>query len=162
MDLMIHDIDVILSMVQSEIIEINAAGIGILTPRIDIANARIEFADGCIANVTASRVSGERVRKLRYFQPNDYVSLDFGEQEVKVISLLPPLPGDERPRIDSRNLDVEKGEPLRAELTSFLEAVRGEHPPEVSGADGRRAMQVAHQVLASIREHARKAGIDLG
>jgi predicted dehydrogenase len=160
MDLMIHDIDVILSLVQAEVIEINAAGIGILTPRVDIANARIEFADGCIANVTASRVSTERVRKLRFFQPNDYISIDYAEQEVAVVSLLPPGPGEERPQIASRQLEVERGEPLKAELSSFLGAVRGEHPPLVTGEDGRRALHVAVQVLDSIRRHARKAGIE--
>jgi len=162
MDLMIHDIDVILSLVKAEVIEINAAGIGILTPRVDIANARIEFSDGCIANVTASRVSAERVRKLRFFQPNNYVSIDYAEKEVNVLSLLPPQPGDERPRISNEMLPIDDVEPLRAELTSFLEAVRGEHPPAVTGADGRRALDVAVQVLDSIREHARKAGVDYG
>ena len=162
MDLMIHDIDVILSLVGAEVIEINAAGIGILTPRVDIANARIEFANGCVANVTASRVSVERVRKLRFFQPNDYVSIDYAEQEVNVVSLLPPKPGEERPQITSRQLEVERGEPLRAELGSFVEAARGEHPPLVTGEDGRRALDVAIQVLESIRRHARKAGVDFG
>jgi predicted dehydrogenase len=162
MDLMIHDIDVILSLVDAEVIEINAAGIGILTPRVDIANARIEFADGCIANVTASRVSAERVRKLRFFQPNDYVSIDYAEKEVSVLSLLPAQPGDDRPRIASRALEVSQVEPLRAELTSFLAAVRGERPPEVTGEDGRRALYVAVKVLESIREHALKAGVDYG
>jgi predicted dehydrogenase len=160
MDLMIHDIDVILSLVKSDVVEINAAGIGILTPRVDIANARIEFADGCIANVTASRVSSERVRKVRYFQPNDYISIDYAAREVSVVSLLPPKPGDERPQIASRNLEVLDVEPLKAEIASFLEAVGGEHPPVVSGPDGRRALDVAVQVLESIRKHAEKVGID--
>jgi predicted dehydrogenase len=162
MDLMIHDIDVILSLVDAEVIEINAAGIGILTQRVDIANARIEFADGCIANVTASRVSAERVRKLRFFQTNSYISIDYAEKEVNVLSLLPPQPGDDRPRIASRMLEVEQIEPLRAELTAFLAAARGECPPAVSGEDGRRALYVAVKVLESIREHALKAGVDFG
>jgi predicted dehydrogenase len=162
MDLMIHDIDVILSFVDAEVIEISAAGIGILTPRVDIANARIEFSDGCIANVTASRVSAERVRKLRFFQPNDYVSIDYAERAVNVLSLLPPKPGDDRPQIASRELEIGTVEPLRAELTSFLEAARGERQPVVSGEDGRRALHVAVQVLESIRAHALKAGVDFG
>jgi predicted dehydrogenase len=159
MDLMIHDIDVILSIVRAEIVEINAAGIGVLTPRVDIANARIEFSDGCIANVTASRVSAERVRKLRFFQPNDYVSIDFANRAVDVLTLLPPSPGDDRPQIASVSVPVAEVEPLRAELGSFLEAVRGEHPPLVPGEDGRRALLVATRVLESIGEHAQKAGI---
>lgn len=161
MDLMIHDIDVILALVDAEVVEVNAAGIGILTHRVDIANARIEFANGCIANVTASRVSNERVRKLRFFQPSDYISIDFAEREVSVASLLPPEPGDERPRIAARALEVEQVEPLKAEIASFLAAVRGEHPPLVSGEDGRRALHVAVQILESIRRHAAKIGVDL-
>lgn len=159
MDLMIHDIDVILSIVKADIVEINAAGIGVLTPRVDIANARIEFSDGCIANVTASRVSAERIRKLRFFQPKDYVSIDFANRAVDVLTLLPPKAGEDRPQIGSVPVEVEEIEPLRAELASFLRAARGEHAPEVPGADGRRALDVATRVLASIREHALKAGI---
>ena len=159
MDLMIHDIDVILSFVRADVAEINAAGIGILTPKVDIANARIEFANGCIANVTASRVSSERVRKLRFFQPNDYVSIDYAERDVSLVSLLPPKPGDDRPQISSRSLEIVDVEPLKAEVLSFLESVRGEHPPVVSGRDGRRALDVAVQILDSIRQHAAKIGI---
>ncbi len=160
MDLMIHDIDVILSFVKADVAEINAAGIGILTPRVDIANARIEFANGCIANVTASRVSSERVRKLRFFQPNDYVSIDYAERDVSLVSLLPPKPGDDRPQIATRSLDVDDVEPLTAEIRSFLESVRGERAPVVSGLDGRRALDVAVQILESIRQHAAKIGIE--
>jgi predicted dehydrogenase len=161
MDLMIHDIDVILSLVDAEVAEVNAAGIGILTGRVDIANARIEFADGCIANVTASRVSNERVRKLRLFQPNDYVSVDFAEREVSIASLLPPEAGDAMPRIEARRLELDDVEPLKAEIASFLGAVRGEHPVVVSGDDGRRALAVADEILASIRAHAAKIGVRL-
>jgi predicted dehydrogenase len=159
MDLMIHDIDVILSFVKADVAGIDAAGIGILTPRVDIANARIEFDNGCVANVTASRVSSERVRKLRFFQPNDYVSIDYAEREVSRVTLLPPKPGDERPQIAAQKLEVEEVEPLKAEISSFLAAARGEHPPVVSGEDGRRALDVAVQVLESIRRHAAKIGI---
>lgn len=159
MDLMIHDIDVILSFVKADVVEINAAGIGILTPKVDIANARIEFANGCIANVTASRVSSERVRKLRIFQPNDYVSIDYAAREVSLISLLPPEPGSMMPQVASRTLEIADVEPLKAEIASFLGAVGGEHPAVVSGEDGLRALDVASQVLSSIREHARKIGV---
>jgi predicted dehydrogenase len=159
MDLMIHDIDVILSLVDSEVAEIHAAGIGILTEKVDIANARIEFENGCIANVTASRVSSERVRKIRLFQPSDYVSIDYAGREVSVVSLVPPKPGDERPQIAGRKVEVEDVEPLKAELEAFLAAARGEQPPTVSGEDGRRALDVATRVLTSIRRHAEKVGI---
>ena len=161
MDLMIHDIDVILSLVDAEVAEVNAAGIGILTHKVDIANARIEFANGCIANITASRVSNERVRKLRFFQPNDYVSIDYASREVSIASLMPPEPGDDRPRIAARALPTDDVEPLKAEISSFLAAVRGEHPPVVSGDDGRRALRAAVEILESIRSHAAKIGVDL-
>jgi predicted dehydrogenase len=161
MDLMIHDIDVILSLVDAEVAEVNAAGIGILTHKVDIANARIEFANGCIANITASRVSNERVRKLRFFQPNDYVSIDYASREVSIASLMPPEPGDDRPRIAARALPTDDVEPLKAEISSFLAAVRGEHPPVVSGDDGRRALRAAVEILESIRAHAAKIGVDL-
>jgi predicted dehydrogenase len=162
MDLMIHDIDVILSLVDSEVAEIHAAGIGILTEKVDIANARIEFENGCIANVTASRVSSERVRKIRLFQPSDYVSIDYAGREVSVVSLVPPKDGDDRPQIAGRKVEVEDVEPLKAEIEAFLAAARGERPPAVSGEDGRRALDVATRVLTSIRRHAEKVGIAHG
>jgi predicted dehydrogenase len=159
MDLMIHDIDVILSLVDSEVAEIHAAGVGILTSRVDIANARLEFENGCIANVTASRVSSERVRKIRLFQPSDYVSIDYAAREVSVVSIVPPAAGDERPQIAARRVEVDDVEPLKAEIVSFLEAARGERPPVVSGEAGRRALDVAVRVLGSIRRHAEKVGL---
>lgn len=159
MDLMIHDIDIILSLVGADVADVRAAGIGVLTPRIDIANARLEFTNGCIANVTASRVSAERVRKLRLFQPRDYISIDTAGKEVQRISVLPPKDGDVRPAIAATMLDIDDVEPLKAEIVSFLEAVRGEHPPVVSGEDGRRALVVAVRILDSIAEHAGRAGV---
>ena len=122
MDLMVHDIDVVLSFIGSEVSEVRAAGVPILTPRIDIANARIEFENGCVANLTASRVSAERVRKLRFFQPREYVSIDYAAQEAAVVSVT-PRPGG-RPEFESRLLSIEQGEPLRLEIESFLAAVR--------------------------------------
>src|ERR1051325_5336635 len=136
MDLMIHDIDVVLSFVRSEVAEIRAAGVPILTPKIDIANARIEFADGCVANLTASRVSAERVRKLRFFQPGQYISIDYAAQETGVVTVNYTPEG--RPRFDMRLLENEGGEPLRIEIESFLAAVSGA-PVKTSGEDGRRA-----------------------
>lgn len=156
MDLMVHDIDVVLSFVNSEVAEVRAAGVPIMTPRIDIANARIEFANGCVANLTASRVSAERVRKLRFFQPGEYVSIDYALQEAAVVSVK-PRPGG-RPEFESRLLAVERGEPLRVEIESFLAAVEGA-PVKVTGEDGRRALALAVDVTEKIREHAARAGV---
>ena len=156
MDLMVHDIDVLLSFVDSEVNEVRAAGIPIMTPRIDIANARIEFANGCVANLTASRVSSERVRKLRFFQPGEYVSIDYAAQEAAVVRVQ-PRPGA-RPEFENRLLPVERSEPLRLEIESFLAAVQG-GAVKVTGEDGRRALELALGVTDKIREHAARAGI---
>lgn len=156
MDLMVHDIDVLLSLIKSEVTEVRAAGVPILTPRIDIANARIEFANGCVANLTASRVSAERVRKLRFFQPGEYVSIDYAVQEAAVVSVK-PRPGG-RPEFESRLLAIEQGEPLRLEIESFLSAVQGAQV-KVTGEDGRRALALALDITERIREHAVKAGV---
>jgi predicted dehydrogenase len=156
MDLMVHDIDVLLSLIKSEVTEVRAAGVPILTPRIDIANARIEFGNGCVANLTASRVSAERVRKLRFFQPGEYVSIDYAVQEAAVVTVK-PRPGG-RPEFDSRLLAVEQSEPLRLEVESFLSAVQGA-PVKVTGEDGRRALALALDITERIREHAVKAGV---
>src|SRR4030095_16246687 len=156
MDLMVHDIDVLLSLIKSEVTEVRAAGVPILTPRIDIANARIEFANGCVANLTASRVSAERVRKLRFFQPGEYVSIDYAVQEAAVVSVKPRPEG--RPEFESRLLAVEQSEPLRLEIESFLSAVHGA-PVKVTGEDGRRALGLALDITERIREHAVKAGV---
>lgn len=156
MDLMVHDIDVVLSFVNSEVSEVRAAGVPILTPRIDIANARIEFANGCVANLTASRVSADRVRKLRFFQPGEYVSIDYAAQEAGIVSVK-PRPGG-RPEFESRLLAVERREPLRLEIESFLSAVEGA-PVRVTGEDGRRALSLAVEVTEKIREHAARVGV---
>jgi len=158
MDLMIHDLDVILSFVDSEVREVRAAGVPILTPHIDIANARIEFANGCIANLTASRVSAERVRKLRFFQPGQYISIDYAVQEAAVVGVKARTGG--RPEFESSLLDVEHGEPLRLEIESFLAAVEGAEV-KVKGEDGRRALELAVGVTDRIREHAQRAGVTL-
>ena len=157
MDLMIHDIDVVLSFVTSEVTEIRAAGVPILTPRIDIANARIEFENGCVANLTASRVSGERVRKLRFFQPHEYVSIDYSTQEASVVSVKPGREG--RPNFESRILPAERDEPLRLEIESFLAAVEGGGSVKTTGSEGRRALALAQGISEKIREHAERAGV---
>jgi predicted dehydrogenase len=150
MDLMIHDIDIVLSLVRSPVSEVRAAGVPVITPRIDIANARIEFEDGCIANLTASRVSGERVRKIRFFQPAQYVSIDYSAQEAATVSVQPA--GTGQPVFTSSLLPVERAEPLHLEILAFLRALRGDQV-EVSGAEGRAALALALAVTGKIQEH---------
>jgi len=146
LDLMIHDIDVILSLVNSEAVEIRAAGIPVLSEKADIANVRIEFADGCIANMTASRVSTDKVRKLRFFQPHDYVSLDYAAQEGYRLSL-------RGGRILNEKLQLESREPLRAELEAFIEAVTDRTRPLVDGTAGLEALKVALAINLEIDRH---------
>jgi len=146
LDLMIHDIDVILSLVDSEVVEIRAAGIPVLSQKADIANVRIEFADGCVANMTASRVSTDKVRKLRFFQPNDYVSIDYAEQEGYRLSL-------RGGRIVNEKLALESREPLRVELESFIDAVKNRTIPRVDGAAGLKALKVAMDINLEIDRH---------
>src|SRR5262245_29661408 len=161
MDLMVHELDIIASLVKSEVVSLEAVGIPILTPKIDLANARLEFADGCVANITASRVSGERLRKLRVFQPNEYYSLDYAEQQVAMCKLLPPKAVGTLPEIAAEALPIEKREPLLAEIESFVAAVQSRIPPEVDGAEGRRALALAIEVLEKIKAHSERAGIGL-
>ena len=147
LDLMIHDLDIICSLVRSTVDQIHAVGIAILTDRIDIANARLHFKNGCVANITASRVSMERVRKLRLFQKHQYISLDYGRQDITLFSLQ-PNPGGGIPQIVNRKYTPEKREPLYAELSSFLEAVRGAEPLQCSGDEGRHSLALALKILA--------------
>jgi predicted dehydrogenase len=158
LDLMIHDLDIICLLVPSSVAHIHAVGIAILTDRIDIANARIHFEDGCVANVTASRVSMEKIRKLRLFQKPEYISLDYTRQDVAVFSLR-QNPAGGIPEIVDRKLTPEKKEPLYEELSSFLKAVRGMEPVQCSGEDGRRALALALQILEQA-ENAQALEID--
>ena len=184
LDLMIHDLDIVLSFVQSPVREVRAVGLPILSEKVDIANVRLEFESGCVANFTASRVSTERIRKLRFFQPRQYVSVDYSRQDVLVITVdsqsggegqdlrksgfnledlqrviaatakkamgIPPQFQIDKPR-------VQPEEPLKAELQSFLDAVRRRATPLVSLEDGRRALAAALQILEAIRQHAERA-----
>jgi predicted dehydrogenase len=143
---MIHDLDIISLLVPSRPANIQAVGIPILTKRIDIANARIQFEDGCVANVTASRVSMEKIRKLRLFHAQEYVSLDYTRQEVAIFGLQ-PSPDAEIPEIVSRRLTPERVEPLEEELKAFLLASRGMGPVECTGEEGKRALDLALQIL---------------
>ncbi len=144
-DLMIHDLDVVLSLVHSEVEAIEAVGVPVLTDRVDIANARLRFADGCIANITASRISRDRVRKIRFFQPDAYVSIDYAEQEVEVYRL---VRGDgPRPDIKGGPIAVEREEPLRCEMIDFVASARTGAEPAVTGEQGRRALAVAMRIV---------------
>ena len=147
LDLMIHDIDVVLALTGLEPEEIRAAGIRILSEKVDIANVRLAFPGGCVANLTASRVSTEKIRKIRLFQPNQYVSLDYQRQDAAAFTVLP----DRQIGFDS--FEVVKGEPLRLEIDSFLECVRTRSEPLVTGRDAAKALAVALAILAKIEEH---------
>jgi predicted dehydrogenase len=163
LDLMIHDLDIVLAFTKSPVREVRAVGLPVLSGKVDIANVRIEFESGCIANFTASRVSTERVRKLRFFQPRQYISLDYGRQEALVFTVgsdgaaagTPSV----NPQIGVNKLPVASEEPLHAELKSFLHAVRRRSIPLVSLEDGRRSLALALEILGAIREHGKKVGL---
>ena len=152
-DLMIHDFDLLLAAVNSEVVSIEAVGVNVLTPKTDIANVRLRFADGCIANLTASRISRERVRKARFFQADSYVSIDYAAQEVEVYRLLrAESAAAARPVIQGGKLPVTEQEPLLCELTDFVDAVRDRRAPGVSGEAGREALRLATRVASAIEE----------
>jgi predicted dehydrogenase len=164
LDLMIHDLDVVLSFVNAPVKEIRAVGLPILSGKVDIANVRMEFDSGCVANFTASRVSTERVRKLRFFQPRQYISLDYSRQDVLAFSIggdgeaagMPSV----NPQIKVSKPPVTAEEPLHAEVKAFLASVRRRSKPLVSLEDGRRALAVALDIVAAIREHGKKVKLD--
>lgn len=143
-DLMIHDLDIIASMVGPDVASVEAVGVPVLTPKFDIANARLRFASGCIANLTASRISRDRVRKIRFFQPDSYISIDYAAQEVEGWRLV--RRDGARPSIEGGALPVEKDEPLRRELADFVRAVREKRPPLVTGEAGRAALALATRI----------------
>jgi len=143
-DVMIHDLDVILAVDSSDVAGVEAIGVPVLTPKVDIANARVTFQSGCIANITASRISRDKVRKMRFFQPDMYASIDCAAQELEVWRL-EPVPGD-RPRIAGGPVPVAPAEPLQQELADFVDAVRTGRAPRVPGTAGRRALALATRV----------------
>ncbi len=149
LDLMIHDLDIVLSLVGTVPEEIRAAGISILSQKVDIANVRLAFPSGCVANLTASRVSTERIRKLRLFQPRQYISLDYSRQEAAVFEVASH-------KIGFSTLPVEKAEPLRLELDAFANSVKTRTEPLVGGKDACRALEVALAILDKIEEHSRR------
>jgi predicted dehydrogenase len=182
LDLMIHDLDVVLTFVKSEVKEIRAVGLPILSGKVDIANVRVEFESGCVANFTASRVSTERVRKLRFFQAGQYISIDYERQDVLVFSVgdsggahpnvakgatlgwgTPAKEWDTQPSVNPQismsKPPVVAEEPLLAEITSFLQAVRERSRPVVSLEDGRRALELGLAILTEIGRHAGRIGV---
>jgi predicted dehydrogenase len=149
LDLMIHDLDLVLNCAKELPVEVHAAGISVLSPKVDIANVRLVFPSGCIANLTASRVSTEQVRKLRLFQPGEYISVDYGRQDAVRLAVAP----GKQPPIRSESLFVQKEEPLRLELESFFDCVRTRSRPRVDGQQATKALRVAESILAKIQKH---------
>lgn len=161
LDLMIHDLDIVLSLTQSEVTSIDAVGVAVFSSSEDIANVRLRFASGCVVNLTSSRVSLEKLRKIRIFEDNAYVSTDYSAQEVLVYRKKPgPVPDGANPmeQISIEPLHVEKDEPLKLELTAFLECVRTGQKPLVSGEEGLRALRLARRIEAAMHEHAHTHG----
>jgi predicted dehydrogenase len=164
-DIMIHDLDVLLSLVDSPVTDLKAVGIPVITDKVDIAHARLEFATGAVANLTASRVSTERVRKMRFFQAQEYISIDFTRQDLLRVRVDQGAGKADSPVANLPNMNFEKvptvpEEPLRAELRAFVHAVRTRRPPRVDGAAGRRALELADRVMAGIQEHARRVKLE--
>ncbi len=176
LDLMIHDLDIVLSLVASPVREVRAVGLPVLSNKVDIANVRLEFENGCVANFTASRVSTERVRKLRFFQPHQYLSLDFARQDLLMIDVTAAAGMDpaklaalaqmaqqagQHPSagLSLKKVQVELGEPLRLEIASFLNSVRTRTTPLVSGEDGRSALALALEINRAIAAHSERAGL---
>jgi predicted dehydrogenase len=149
-DLMIHDLDILLALVKEPVVEVKAVGIPVLTDKVDIAHARLEFAGGAVANVTASRVSTERVRKMRFFQQQEYISLDYARRDALRVGVKKPGP---RPEFGFEKLQTPDMEPLRAELEAFVDAVKTRVPPRTDGKAGRAALELASRVMESIHEH---------
>jgi predicted dehydrogenase len=160
LDLMIHDLDIVQWLVgaEVEVISLHAVGIPILTNRVDAANARLEFATGAVANITASRVGTEKIRKMRFFQPRDYIAVDYTTNHASISNLSPPTVSP-WPGVNTKILEVENVEPLRAEIESFLRAATSGSRPAVSGEDGRRALALALRTLEQIHAHTAKSGV---
>jgi predicted dehydrogenase len=152
-DLMIHDLDILLALVKEPVDELKAVGIPVLTDKVDIAHARLEFSGGAVANITASRVSTERVRKMRFFQQHEYISLDYARRDALRIGVKEPGP---QPEFGFEKLPAPNFEPLHAELEAFVDAVRTRREPRTSGAAGRAALELAQRVMKSIQEHAER------
>jgi predicted dehydrogenase len=149
-DLMIHDLDILLALVKEEVTEVKAVGIPVLTRKVDIAHARLEFSGGAVANVTASRVSTERVRKMRFFQEHEYISLDYARRDALRVGVKKPGP---EPEFGFEKLPAPSTEPLQAELEAFVNSVSTRVTPKTDGAAGRAALELASRVMTGIRDH---------
>ncbi|AXC13600.1 oxidoreductase, Gfo/Idh/MocA family [Acidisarcina polymorpha] len=158
LDLMIHDLDIVLKLANSPVREVRAVGLPILSRKVDIANVRLEFESGCVANFTASRVSTELVRKLRFFQPHQYVSLDYARKDLLLIDVNPTAGSPAG--LGFTKPQIYPGEPLRLELEAFIHAVRTRQAPQVTGADGRAALALALEINSTIAAHAENAGLN--
>lgn len=160
LDLMIHDLDIVQWLVGEdvEVTELHAVGIPILTDKVDAANARLEFASGAVANITASRVGTEKIRKMRFFQPRDYVTVDYVTNYAAISSLAPSATGP-WPGVQTKVLEISNVEPLRAEIESFLKAAESKTRPVVSGENGRQALSLALRTLDQIRDHTVRTGV---
>ena len=160
LDLMIHDLDIVQWLVGEsvEVTSLHAVGIPILTNKVDAANARLEFSSGAVANITASRVGTEKIRKMRFFQPHDYVAVDYATNRATVSSLAPPAADGAWPGVHTNQLEVQNVEPLRAEIEAFFSAAQGKSPCSISGEDGRRALALALRALERIHEHTVRSG----
>ena len=163
LDLMIHDLDIVLWLVgyEVEVTDVRAVGLPVLTNRVDAANARIEFATGAVANITASRVGTEKIRKMRFFQPHDYIAVDYATRRASISSLSSPSATGSWPGVQVKNLDILDVEPLRTEIELFLDAARERKPAPVTGDEGRRALALAQRLLERIHEHPIVAGMKL-
>ena len=152
LDLMIHDIDIVLNLIKSPVVAVTAVGVPVISDQVDIANARLQFESGCVANLTASRVSVERVRRVRIFQRDTFISLDYSQQEIAVYHRIPAADSsaDTPPTIVKEEIPIDKAEPLRVELESFIECVQTRRRPLVSGEDGRDALKVASQIMEKL------------
>jgi predicted dehydrogenase len=161
LDLMIHDLDIVQWLVGEdvEVVDLHAVGIPILTNKVDAANARLEFASGAVANITASRVGTEKIRKMRFFQPHDYIAVDYATNRASISNLAPPAADGAWPGVRTRILEVQTTEPLQAEIVAFLEAARDGSSSPVSGNDGRNALALALRALERIHDHTARSGI---
>jgi DUF1009 family protein/predicted dehydrogenase len=162
LDLMIHDIDIILSLVPFPLEDLRVGGVKVLSPYTDIANVRLEFANGCIANVTASRISAKKMRKIRIFQPDSYLSLDYAEREVELFRKLPEQDADGFPEIEYQQLPVADTDPLDEQLRAFSESVRTGKKPMINGEEGRKALEVATHVSELIKQQMERLGVAFG
>ncbi|MEP6569885.1 MAG: Gfo/Idh/MocA family oxidoreductase [Acidobacteriota bacterium] len=161
LDLMIHDLDIVQWLVGEnvEVTELHAVGIPILTGKVDAANARLEFSSGAVANITASRVGTEKIRKMRFFQPHDYVAVDYATKHASISSLAPPSADGAWPGVQTKNLEIVDVEPLRAEIVAFVEAAQNKLLAPISGRDGRNALALALRALEQIEKHATHPGV---